>query len=743
MVLGVLGLILAAQAPDTSIRLVPPDSYADSATANLVREARAARERNERLVTAYTATVKQRIGVGIRALSRDRMLYRQELVARIGWKRDAPSTIEIIGAREGIPIALRGDQVPEGLRGDARDLVINPAEDYLRLVGGDDDEGFIYPLRVGGETDYRFALGDTTTITLPTGKRIRLVALHVTPRRSEWRLMAGTLWYDLDTYGLVQVVFRPARPFEFRRDVDPDDRDDVPGFVNPIGEVKFVTLEYGLYETRWWLPRFTAIDATGSMGSWLNVPVRMERVYEYDTVEGGTPPDPTSTFIPAGRIRRREAVDSLLDPEERRRVADSISTVIQECIAEATTRTAGADRGTVRSEIRSCRRWARDTNLVVIVPSDSAALLTSPELGAPILAMGDLISEDELLGLKDAIGQLPSPQWAPRVDLPHGTSALLQHARYNRIEALSLGLSGRLDLGPAALRATARIGLADKVPNAALSLERHTTNGRLAITGYRRLAAANPDARPFGPVNSTLGLLAQRDDGEYYRTLGVELVAQNTNSGWWSGRVFFQRERPAFVETDASLPHLFSDTRLFRPNIVADSADQIGASLTFRGNRALSHSLTLGGELTVEGATGDFDLGRSSATARFIVTPPGPLAWGVTVSAGTSTGEVIPVQSLYYLGGAGTLRGYAGGVMSGSAYWTARGEVGNSFPAVRVIGFTDVGWAGDREDFWHGRPLIGAGVGASFLDGLVRFDLARGLRSPRGWRFEFYFDGVL
>ena len=72
MILIVLALAVASQ--DTTPKPLPPDSYADAATAELVTRARAARERNERLVTAYTANVTQRLGVGIRAISRDRML---------------------------------------------------------------------------------------------------------------------------------------------------------------------------------------------------------------------------------------------------------------------------------------------------------------------------------------------------------------------------------------------------------------------------------------------------------------------------------------------------------------------------------------------------------------------------------------------------------------------------------------------------------------------------------------------
>lgn len=689
------------------------DSYADSATASLVQHARQARLRNERLVTAYQATVSSRMGIGIKALVRDRMLYREELVASISWRRDSVSTIEFVGARAASPIAERGDKVPEGLQGDARDLVFDPASDYLRVVGtGNSREGFVYPLRVGGEADYRFEMGGDTKIGLPGGRRIHILALKVIPRRTDWRLISGTLWFDADTYGLVRAAFRPARPFEMRRDLDPGDAKDVPAFVNPRGEVKFVTLEYALYEGRWWMPRFVAIDATGTMGSWLNVPFRMERTYSDYAVQGGAPPDSTSTFRPAGRTASRSG---------RRRAANAADSTLRDFT-----------RG----------RFAIDSNLTVVIPTDSASLLTSPQLGPPILEMGDLISEKEIQGLASAIEALPGRDWDHHIELPSGVSALLQHARYNRVEALSLGATARLDFGRARLDALGRIGLADGVPNGELALVRETPDRRFSVGAYRRLAVANPDEHPLGAVNSVLGLFAGRDDGEYFRTTGAELTARNTVSGSWDARLYYERQRGASVETSTSVPHLFDNTRSFRPNFTANPAAEAGAVLTLRTSRPFSRTLRLGAEATLEGATGDYDFGKGSLTLRAFVTPSGRFSGALSVAAGTTTGTV-PLQSRFYLGGAGTLRGYAGGAASGAAYWLTRAELGRGIPGARLIAFGDLGWAGDRGDFTSGRALAGVGAGASLLDGLVRIDLARALRAPTGWRLEFYFDGAL
>jgi hypothetical protein len=57
--------------------------------------------------------------------------------------------------------------------------------------------------------------------------------------------------------------------------------------------------------------------------------------------------------------------------------------------------------------------------------------------------------------------------------------------------------------------------------------------------------------------------------------------------------------------------------------------------------------------------------------------------------------------------------------------------------------FGDVGWVGDRDAMREvGRPMSGVGVGVSFLDGLMRFDVARGIYPRKQWRVDFYLDAI-
>jgi hypothetical protein len=78
----------------------------------------------------------------------------------------------------------------------------------------------------------------------------------------------------------------------------------------------------------------------------------------------------------------------------------------------------------------------------------------------------------------------------------------------------------------------------------------------------------------------------------------------------------------------------------------------------------------------------------------------------------------------------------------GDAYWLGRLELGLGSVAARPVLFGDIGWAGARDDFGTGRPLSGAGIGLSFLDGLIRADLAHGIRPRSELRADLYLEAT-
>ena len=126
----------------------------------------------------------------------------------------------------------------------------------------------------------------------------------------------------------------------------------------------------------------------------------------------------------------------------------------------------------------------------------------------------------------------------------------------------------------------------------------------------------------------------------------------------------------------------------------------------------------------MDASVGDYNFARFSTTTRVTVPLPGRLVAGAELGAGAS-GGIVPLQSLWFLGGPATLRGYAGGTIAGPDFWRGRLEVANSFPGARVALFSDAGWAGRGDDLATGQPIISAGAGVSFLDGLLRIDLSQ------------------
>jgi hemolysin activation/secretion protein len=81
--------------------------------------------------------------------------------------------------------------------------------------------------------------------------------------------------------------------------------------------------------------------------------------------------------------------------------------------------------------------------------------------------------------------------------------------------------------------------------------------------------------------------------------------------------------------------------------------------------------------------------------------------------------------------------------MNGSAYWLTRTEIGKTIQGARPLLFTDIGWVGDRSRMGDvGRPMSGVGVGVGMMDGLIRFDVARGLYPLKQWRVDMYLEAL-
>jgi hypothetical protein len=721
----------------------PQDSasaYLDPGAATLLRGARERRARVERSIDRYQVTARERVNAGLTAASRERTLFGREFAVRIEWQRGQTGVVRVLGAREATPSTSRGITVPEDLASDVTSLAFDPDELQLSLFqfgAGDRDEeeeedeapasagvrrdsagtevnisvdGPIDPLRPGSEAHYRYRSGDTTTVRLPDGSQLRLIQLEIIPRRRVFHLLRGTLWIDEQTKGVVRSVLTTARPFDLRRDTG----EDLPRVVNTFGairaQVRYVTVEYALFQGRFWLPRLVAVDAEANLGVLAGIPVRYERSYSDYVVQAAAVTEQAPVTVLA-----QQRVDS---------------TAARVCQDEAT-----AAGETCECNDNRCRRWR------VEVPADSAALLVSPDLPPP-LADGNarLITGEEI----ESLARVLNPRLGQMGDFAPELTTRFAELRYNRVEALSLGARADVVWGPLAIDGRARIGLGDREPGAELGIARESLARRTRLGGYRRLAMFDPNSRALTLGGSLNALLLGRDEADYYRATGAELTSEPTRQGRWSyaWRLFGEHQHPVSRTTQLTAARAWDDEP-FRGVRPADRADQGGASLalarTFGGDRAPAR-LTLGS--WAEGQAGTFGFGRGQVTARLGAPSLGRFALALEAAVGTTTGDV-PLQGLWYLGGTTTVRGYEGALLGGESFWRARAEVATPLPAARLVLFSDAGWAGSRGGWELDPPLLSAGVGASVLDGLIRLDVSRALRSPTGWRVDLYLDGSL
>jgi hypothetical protein len=87
----------------------------------------------------------------------------------------------------------------------------------------------------------------------------------------------------------------------------------------------------------------------------------------------------------------------------------------------------------------------------------------------------------------------------------------------------------------------------------------HEQTGRnlIGIGAYRRLGSANDFADPFSFGSSLSALLFGRDEGFYYRALGVELTGARNDSTSGTVRLFAEHDSDARKKTNFSLAKSF------------------------------------------------------------------------------------------------------------------------------------------------------------------------------------------
>jgi hypothetical protein len=707
-----------AQAVDTvrvpDARPLPPDTWDSPGVRALLDRARETRDEGYAGLQRWDGRMWERVYVGLSAglLRRERGLFEQEREARIRWSRDGERVVRWEGARRDVPIAgLTSAGDPEGMaRSLARDLArtrlppplaYEPGSD--RLFFGGDGMWALSPLADTAGHHYRFHEGDTLTLLLPEdGRRVVLTEVRVEPRRTDSRLVTASLWFDDRSGQLVRAGYRPARPFDLEMD-QPAEAEDVPGIFLPIrAEIRYVTVDHALYDLEWWIPRRFAFEGEAQVGRLARFPVRFEWTVD--------------------ELEVNEHVSELTDPDAP--------------VPEGWTRVRNDDDDEEEEADPDRRR------ITVIAPPAEHLALNPPGVARP---GGSLVSfrPEELERLEGELRSLLPPGAG---GFPFRWSRGLEEGltRYNRVEALSTGLAGEAMIAPELrVRGKARIGAADLEPGAELALMR--THGRRSdqVRAYRRLVPSADWGAPLSLGSSTNTLLFGGEHDPFHRAVGAELrrVVDDTRLRA-DTRLFVEAHRTARRGTHVHVGHLVQGRDL-PDNPAAERGWWAGGATRLQWQSGVDPSRTqLLAETRLEaaGGTGSYGRGWASAALRVPVVP----GWSGAVEAGggTSVGN-LPAQRRFFPGGSRIYRGERIGETAAEAFWFARTEVGRGPVGARISGFVDVRAAGPRESLFRVDPDVAVGLGASFLDGLLRVDLVRSLGDDGRLRLMAYFDGLL
>ena len=847
LLVALYGQTLGAQQPARRQPVTPElerTAFADARARTLLERARQARLARDSALRAYDAKsyLAITVGVGLKRFGRDRLLLRTEQASHVTWAREAGLWVEPTGRRTGFPMGeaqldlTAATPIPFF---PGREALWIPSSNMRVAQAEVNENEMLHPLAGGAEAYYRYATGDSVSIRLPDGRAIGLRELRITARKPDWRAFVGSFWFDVESGNLVRAAYRMAAEMdvwqsakeESRRERDhweelartdtgaagreararvahPRDDDDAPFWVRAmLGEIhaniSAITVEYGLYEGRFWLPKRNVAEGE-ARASFMRIPIEVEERFQYNSINGTEPvpaPPPLAsedtTWATGGRLsiggdtdRRARAADTSLAARVARedsivehdtRLADSLRTAARAARAKGDTLSAremesaanyraararqiirrreACSRGDSTYYAGTSSRFGGAVRMAIRMPCDTSHFATSPDLPGSVYGTGeDLFSaadRDALLGTLDFGLQ---PGWSPQKPVLHTGLDLV---RYNRIEGFSLGASATSVLGKGyTARLVARLGTGDWTPNGDLSLARSNGRAEVRLAAYHRLAVANDDwGAPLSFGASLANALYARDEGFYYRSWGAEVTGTRDGIGSFLSartqwRLFAERQDSAGVDpnTQASLGNLLGSAH-FQPNIAAEPLASMGAGAsimrTFGGadpsGPRLDTRLRAEAAFTDRSDTlGNTGYGRGLVEAT-LARGLGRFTGALTGAVGGSIGD-LPPQRAFYLGGLQTVRGQfakpEGAGRVGDTFWLGRAELGlGRMLAARPSLFYDIGWAGPRKEFSKpGRPLSGAGVGLSLLDGIARIDVARGIWPERRWRVDFSLD---
>ena len=672
-----LALLLAAPlaAQPAARPAGPPDDSVARALAERATERRA-RQLADTALRDYTAlargflTFLAQVGEGFP--DPPKVVKADELAVEVQWIAPDLGRQRVVGRRD--TLLLPGDV---DYYQDRFGIVQNNFPDRIRLGDGNDVGDVPHPLSAAGLREYRFTLGDSLRIRL-ADRTISVLEVKFTPVDDRQPRAVGTLYVDRETADVARMAltFTDAAILDKRI------------------ETLAVTLENGLVDGRFWLPRRQELEVART-STWLDFPAR-------------------------GIIRGRWEVGDYQ-------------------VNQGLQRTALLRRPRILvPPLAQLRDYPFEGPILDRLPEDVQS-----------------VTEDDVERVREQAQALVRAQALRRA---RGATLSARRSsdflRVNRVEGLALGAGAAWRPAPGlAVAMRARYGLDDEEAKGRLSVARERAGaGSVTLFAERDYREAGDAAETSLARNS---LAAQEFGSDYtdpydVRAAGVGVTLGERFGGRWRVEGAWERHRPLLVEASPSRGR-------YEPTIPAAAVQGARLSLfldrTFEEPPLLAAPLRLAAELRGGLFGGDTAVGRLAVT----LDAERPVGRGqlvlATVAAGV-TGLALP-QQLAWFGGPTTGPGYRFHELAGRAGVSQRvewrtpapfvaiplGRFGRAPGTMTLAPFVhtvalDAAGAPDR----LGASRVGGvypsvGLGALFFFDLLRVDVARGLRDGR-WSFN-------
>ncbi len=730
MVTALLAGLLASVAPQQG----EPPTFSDAETAELYARARVRHVRQDSLVRDYRAEVETRIDftAGKSRFARQTALMASETRARITWRVPNDLKIEVLGTRAAAPVlrmvagmGVSAEDISEAERDFGQEIPFDRPWFIPRSMGdsvhlmGLPEHAALHPLATDATDHYRFSITDSVRITVP-GREVRAVKMRVEPKHLGPSLVAGDMWIDWDTGDVVRLMVVFVGEFMWEQVDGNTPEDSAEAREGNKWARRFLSveadIEYALIENRFWLPHRQLLVLTVRIPWFFNSTMPVRFASSFRNYEVNTQP----------QLQFAVPIDEDDDPD-RARTKRRLRISAGRAATEQGTREARIRDGYFRTN-----NWANGRWEIEVPPVDT--LLSSPwdeEFKLEFDRREQLRFREALVDLAELSEGLPS-QWVGR--LQHGVAweRFSDIVRFNRVQGMSLGMGYQVRFGLdfTTLHATARFGLGDLRPTASVVWRRDGPAGRLDIALHRAVYEVEPWTGGQSAGNSMNATFTGHDYADYHLALGGSITYL-----WNTGPLRdvevtagAERHRSMSTRVDAPVPKLFGAGQ-FQPNPPVSGGIFYRAGL-LRPFRLGAASMLGGADLLGNDSLRSARVwGRASIPLRFF-----RRTGTLTLRAGTSSGDPLP-QLAFRLGGTHTVRGFDYGTRVGRDFWSAQVDMAMTRSSVfSPVVFFDIG------DTFSNDPMMGAGAGISLINGLLRFNLSKGMRPETAVRFDLRFS---